>query len=1444
MLRKFIILLLLLISVKVFGQAPVISSFSPASGPVGTLVTITGADLTGAIAITFGANTGIIVSNTGTKLVSMVMPGAATGSLVVSTPGGATTANGSFTVTQTPVPNSQTGGKLVGTGNTGAAQQGSSVAISADGSTAIVGAPQDNGGIGAAWVYSKSSSGWVQQGPKLVGTGYIFATANQGTSVALSADGNTAAVGAYQDSGTQGAVWIFTRANGVWTQQAKLIGTPTVGTSQQGYSVSLSADGSTLLSGAVQDHNLAGAAWVFTRNSSGVWSQQARLSGTDAVGAAAQGTSVALSADGNTAAIGASNDDVPVASGASGIGSIFVFTRSNGVWTQQGTKLKTGSTNIGSSIAITADGNTIISGGRYYSGAGASVFARANGVWSFKATILGSDEWNVDQYSYNKVSISADGATIVLASPADNYNQGNIWTFAKKGNSWLQQNSKFTAVGNTGAASVGQSVAISADGNVMVAGGDADNTKQGAAWIFTAGAVTETLDATQVTGTTATLNGTVSDNSNVTTVTMEYGTNADLSSSKSITPGTGLNPLPIGAGKITYSSVVTGLTPATTYYFRINGSNANTVSSGSIYSFTTVAGPPAISAVSLLSGPPGTLVTIDGSNLNNLSSLTVGGKSPLILSNTASKLTLMIMPGTTTGAISLSTAGGTATGSGNFTPTETFYPTVQQGNKIVGTGVSQNPNSNGGVRQGSALAISADGNTMVTTGPDDYPKGAVWVFIRSNGVWTQQAKLTDGTASAGYNVCVSADGNTITVGNVVYARSGTAWSVQATLKGVGSTNGNGCNLSADGNTALVVGYSADAPQGSVWIFSRRGGTWKQIGDKISGPGGTPSPGDLYLTTAISADGNTLALANPHENNYLGVVNMYSRNGDKWVSGGLLNFSGGTGTFNIRLGASMALSADGNVIIVSGVGDNNDTGAAWVFKRDNGVWAQQGSKLVGTGFGSALGVDFATQVTLSADGTVAMISADRDLSTYVYQYGGIWIFKQVNGQWLQQGAKLSTSATTNIKSGVLALSADGTTMVSGAPDDDYYAPGGVYAYTSATNKPFLGYITPTTAIAGTTVTITGLNLSGATSVQLAGGAAQSFTVNSPTSITAVVSASSIANFNGAFVTTPQGTSSTGPFYFVPVPTITVGGQVADKGTLSCSASYGFTYQWYNNGVALSGATNNSYVTDQSGTYTVSITLNGITQTSLPFNYVYRYTLPANTFRLSSTSATCKGSANGSITIGVTQNLNYIATITGGSTNISQAFNTTTTFNNLAGGTYNVCITIAGQPAYQQCFTVVVVEPKDITLYSTVSPDNKNITLALSGSDVYHIQLNGTLRTTKDSSVTLPLAAGRNDLVITTDKPCQGVINKTITATDIIIPYPDPFESVLYLSLGKQTVVKAVIEVYSSMGVQVYRGQFNNPDSTIRLDLSALQMPGAYSLKLTTDGTTRVLKIIKK
>ncbi|HTK31524.1 MAG TPA: FlgD immunoglobulin-like domain containing protein [Candidatus Saccharimonadaceae bacterium] len=377
----------------------------------------------------------------------------------------------------------QQGPKLVASDASGQPHEGTSVALSADGNTAIVGGPFDNGS-GAAWIYTRSGGAWTQQGPKLVGTG-VASVAAQGWSVALSADGNTALVGGYFDNSSTGAVWVFTRSGGVWTQQGpKLVGTGAVGTASQGWSVALSADGNTALVGGYTDNSNAGAVWVYTR-SGGVWTQQGgKLVGSGAVGSADQGTSVALSADGNTAIVGGYTD-------ASFSGATWVFTRSGGVWSQQGGKLvgsgAIGNALEGSSVALSADGNTAVIGGygdNSVTGA-AWVFTRGGGVWTQQGGKLVGTGATGSAFQGSSVGLSADGNTALVGADGDNSNIGAAWVYVRHGGAWSQLGPKVVGSSAVGAAEEGASAALSADGQTAMLGGFGDNSATGAAWVFT-----------------------------------------------------------------------------------------------------------------------------------------------------------------------------------------------------------------------------------------------------------------------------------------------------------------------------------------------------------------------------------------------------------------------------------------------------------------------------------------------------------------------------------------------------------------------------------------------------------------------------------------------------------------------------------------------------------------------------------------------------------------------------------------------------------------------------------------------------------------------------------------------------------------------------------------------------------------------------------------------
>jgi FG-GAP repeat protein len=390
----------------------------------------------------------------------------------------------------------QEGSKLVGTSAIGNADQGFSVALSSNGNTLIVGGPYDNSYTGAAWVWTRNGGVWNQQ-TKLFGNDSVL-TSDQGWSVAISADGTTAIVGGPLDDyfppyfGPIGAAWVYTLSGGVWTQQgSKLVAYDYSGAPQQGGSVAVSADGNTMIMGGYEDDSSFGAAWVFSR-SNGVWSEQQKLVAYNYLGCdPEEGASVALSADGNTAIVGGALDNC-------GVGAAWVWTRSNGVWTQQAKLVGTGYSSSeprqGWSVALSGDGNTAIVGGPTDESPGAAwVFTRSGTTWSQQGNkLVGTGAAAGSSFQGGSVALSGDGNIAMVGGSIDVDSSeliGAAWVFTRTGGVWRQQ-SKLVGTGNVGNSGQGTSVALSTDSSTAAVGGPTDNytsslqTGVGAAWVF------------------------------------------------------------------------------------------------------------------------------------------------------------------------------------------------------------------------------------------------------------------------------------------------------------------------------------------------------------------------------------------------------------------------------------------------------------------------------------------------------------------------------------------------------------------------------------------------------------------------------------------------------------------------------------------------------------------------------------------------------------------------------------------------------------------------------------------------------------------------------------------------------------------------------------------------------------------------------------------------
>jgi hypothetical protein len=387
--------------------------------------------------------------------------------------------------------------------NTGSSDRfGNTVAISADGNTIAIAAYWESSaakGIngnqgddsipqaGAVYVFTRAGTTWTQQAyikasnTGTAGVGDVPGDGDQfGFSLALSDDGNTLAVGATSEdsnangiNGNQaddsassaGAVYVFARTGGTWSQQAYIKSdSPPMATGgdQFGYSVALNGDGNTLAVGAYDEggsartingpidamRNGSGAAYVFIR-AGGTWSRQAYIKAWNAEGGDSWGVSVALSDDGNTLAMGSIDEDclcttIEHSNQQAGLGdqkadtsagAAAVFTRSGTTWTQQA-YIKSSNTSpndwFGVRLVLSGDGNTLALGAQNEDSAANGLngrqddesaddagavylMTRTGSQWSQLAYIKGSNTEAFDEFG-GSVGLSRDGRTLVVGA--------------------------------------------------------------------------------------------------------------------------------------------------------------------------------------------------------------------------------------------------------------------------------------------------------------------------------------------------------------------------------------------------------------------------------------------------------------------------------------------------------------------------------------------------------------------------------------------------------------------------------------------------------------------------------------------------------------------------------------------------------------------------------------------------------------------------------------------------------------------------------------------------------------------------------------------------------------------------------------------------------------------------------------------------------------------
>jgi PKD repeat protein len=628
-------------------------------------------------------------------------------------------------------------------------------------------------------------------------------------------------------------------------QGAKLVGTDATGAPWQGSAVAVSADGNTAIVGGYLDNDAAGAAWIFTRVD-GVWSQQsAKLVGSGATGNAEQGWSVAISGDGNTAIIGGPADDT-------GKGAAWVFVRSSGTWSQQGNKLV---------------------------GGGAS--GKANQGWA--------------------VALSADGNTALVGGPGDNTSTGAFWAFTRSGTSWKQQGNKVVATGEAGAAAMGWSLALSADGATLLAGGPHDNYQAGAGWIFTQSAGKWTQQGDKLVGNAPTTSFIISANATVTAgftqqppPCLTFSLSTEPSRGGTVAVNTKQT---CSGGYLPGTRISLIVTPDTNWAFSgWSGSGGSfTSQAASITTFTLLSD--ATVTASFVKQTSACLTLTTAVSPADAGTVTVGTEINCLTGYTLGTPVFV----TAAPADGWKFAGWSATGGALAHPSQTTTPFVVTANAAVTATFVQKATDC--LTLTAAASPESTGNVVVNT-----PQNCSGGFIDGTEI-SLTATPAPGWTFGGW----SATGGSLTnpVGSANDAQQGTTVA-----------------LSADGTTALIGGYVTASSSRSVWAFARSGNDWLQQGNRLA-TSGEAGVGAQAWSVALSSDGDTAIVAEPGDGSGTGAAWVFTRTAGVWSpQGDRLVGAGAVG--KAEQGFAIALSSDATTLLLGGPNDSSGVGATWVF----------------------------------------------------------------------------------------------------------------------------------------------------------------------------------------------------------------------------------------------------------------------------------------------------------------------------------------------------------------------------------------------------------------------------------------------------------------------------------------------------------------------------------
>ncbi len=665
----------------------------------------------------------------------------------------------------------------------------------------------------------------------------------------------------------------------------------------------LASSGSTLVVGDQSwfrgpGHTVVGAAYVYTLTN-GQWTQQARLTATDGKTGDLFGCSVAIS--GNTIVVGALQHG--------GRGAAYVFTLAGGQWTQQqeltAADGKTGDA-FGCSVGVY---NTTIAVGACHHGVGSAgavyAFAFGSTTWTQQAEITHNPTRT--PYALFGFSLALCPTSMVIGAPDDGAGYGTAYVTTTSGGRWsaptplLPNNPQITS-------QFGYSVAMY--GNTAVVGAPGVS----AAYVFTLSsgawsqqAVLSPFEGASVTG---------------------FGTAIVLTANTLAVSAVNRND--IGA-YIFSSNSSSGWTPA--YEFTPDAIPETYESTRfgaaiALVGATVIVSRPLAASIPLYSFLP----------VGTVNCFQIGGVEAQANDQQYTDLF--------GGAVALSgnTMLAGAPGANGYAGAVFTY--TRNGASL--TFQTELTAANGQVDDGFGTSLAFNGTMLVVGAPfANGGTGAVYLYSYSSGVWTFLAELTasDGQPGDLFGNAVSLSGNTVAIGApgqnnntgaaYLFGMQGTSWSQQAELTAADGQveDGFGTSVGLDGANLLVGSPNADtyfvAEAGAAYLFTLNGGYWTPFTKLFA----ADEQFDAQFGTAVAISGTNAAVGAPSDGSLPSKVYTFTQSASGW----LLNSELNDGWMQVdQFGASLALS--GNMLLVGAYGGNTFTGTAYLFSLNGSTWS--------------------------------------------------------------------------------------------------------------------------------------------------------------------------------------------------------------------------------------------------------------------------------------------------------------------------------------------------------------------------------------------------------------------------------------------------------------------------------------------------------------------------